>query len=54
MEIQTPFESFQQMIPYESVKTKHLNKIIVKMIVKACVQFSIFKDEAFLMYVHKC
>lgn len=56
LEIQTPFESFQKMIPYsyESMKTKHLNKRIVKMIVKACVQFSILKDEEFLMNVHKC
>lgn len=56
LEIRTPFESFQKMIPYsyESMKTKHLNKRIVKMIVKACVQFSILKDEEFLMNVHKC
>lgn len=56
LEIWTPFESFQKMIPYsyDSMKPKHLNKIIVKMILKAYVQFSILKDEEFLMYVHKC
>lgn len=56
LEIWTPFESFQKMIPYsyESMKTKHLNKRIAKVIVKACVQFLVLKDEELLMNIHRC
>lgn len=38
---------------YESMKIKHLNKIIVKTLVKACLEFSIVKDEEFLRYAHE-
>lgn len=49
LETQTVFESFQKTIlySYQPMKTKYLNKRIVKMTVITCVQFSIVKDEEF-------